>query len=112
VALRRTAQPSGLSRSFYCSPGYWRNTLNFNPNGWTTIGVTPPGPLYNDVISDPKVVGSPTLLDVLNAPQTYGGAAFNAVGAYLTDLIPGYVFDPSLVGTDDSCPLDAHGNLK
>jgi hypothetical protein len=99
----------------WCSPGYWRNTLNFDPNGWTTIGVTPPGPLYNDVIDDPDLGApgtGPTLLDVLNAPQTYGGAAFNAVGAYLTNLIPGYVFDPSLVGTEDSCPIDAHGNFK
>lgn len=39
-------------------------------------------------------------------------AAFNAVGAYLTNLIPGYYFDPSLVGTSDACPLDAHGNLE
>ena len=99
----------------WCSPGFWRNTLNFSPNGWTTIGVAPPGPLYNDVIDDPDLgyAGTgPTLLAVLNSPQTYGGAAFNAVGAYLTNQIPGYQFDPSLVGSSEACPLDAHGNLK
>jgi len=101
----------------WCSPGFWLNTLRFNPNAWNTIGVTPPGPYYNDVIGDPWASDTPTLLDVLNNKSAYfgptdQGAAFNAVGAYLTDLIPGYAFDPALVGTSDSCPLDAHGNFK
>jgi len=107
----------------WCSPGFWLNTLNKSPNAWNTIGVTPPGPYYNDVIgpstdpSGPAATGSPTLLDVLqnkaayfSAPQQ--GAGFNAVGAYLTNLIAGYSFDPALVGTEDSCPLDAFGNFK
>jgi hypothetical protein len=102
----------------WCSPGYWANTLHFTPNGWTTIGVAPPGPLYGDVIEQPlPSSGSPTLLDVLQNKSAYftaqtQGAAFNAVAAYLTDLIPGYEFDESLVGSDDACPLDAHGNFK
>ena len=101
----------------WCSPGYWKNTLNQVPNGWTTIGITPPGPYYNDVISSPVATDSPTLLDVLQNKQLYfdpnqQGAGFNAVAAYLTDLIPGYHFDPTLVGESDACPLDAHGNFK
>jgi hypothetical protein len=101
----------------WCSPGYWLNTLRFNPNGWTTISVLPPGPYYNDVISDPVASDTPTLLDVLNDKSAYfdstdQGAGFNAVGAYLTDQIPGYSFDPSLVGRSDACPIDAHGNFK
>jgi len=101
----------------WCSPGFWLNTLRFSPNAWNTIGVTPPGPYYNDVISDPFASGTPTLLDVLQDKSAYfsptdQGAGFNAVGAYLTDQIPGYAFDSSLVGSSDACPLDAHGNFK
>lgn len=51
---------------------------------------------------------NPTLETVLNNPQTYSGAplpgtsgyplnAFNATGAYLTDNIPGYNFDISVM---------------
>jgi hypothetical protein len=107
----------------WCSPGFWLNTLNKSPNAWNTIGVTPPGPYYNDVIgpstdpTGPAASGSPTLLDVLQNKAAYfsssqQGAGFNAVGAYLTNLISGYFFDPALVGTEDSCPLDAFGNFK
>jgi hypothetical protein len=62
---------------------------------------------------------------VLNDPQTYSGAplpgtsgyplnAFNATGAYLTDNIPGYNFDISvmLAGGSDACPIDHFGNFK
>jgi hypothetical protein len=37
---------------------------------------------------------------------------FNAVGAWATDQIPGYQFDPTLVGNDQACPIDAHGAFK
>jgi hypothetical protein len=40
--------------------------------------------LYNGIPLTPTVAGNPTLLQVLEAPQTYGGAAFNAVGTYLS----------------------------
>jgi hypothetical protein len=48
----------------------------------------------------------------LGTADPYGLTAFNAVGAYLTDLIPGYSFDPALVGSDEACPIDAHGVFK
>jgi hypothetical protein len=110
----------------WCSPGYWMNTLNFNPNGWTAIGVDPTTTMFNGNVSTAFYANnlSPDqlLTYVLNHPSAYGGTlgtagpygltAFNAVGAYLTSLIPGYSFDPTLVGTSDACPLDAHGNLK
>lgn len=112
--------------SAWCSPGYWKNTLKFNPNGWTAIGVDPTTAMFNGFVSPPFYANdlSPDqlLTFVLNNPPMYGGTlgtagpygltAFNATGAYLTSLIPGYTFDPDLVGTSDSCPLDAHGNLK
>ena len=110
----------------WCSPGYWMNTLNFNPNGWTTIGVDPTTATFNGNVS-PNFYANDLSPDqlltyVLNHPSDFGGklgtagpydlTAFNAVGAYLTDQIPGYQFDPTLVGTSDSCPLDAHGDSK
>jgi hypothetical protein len=110
----------------WCSPGYWRNTLNFSPNGWTTIGVDPLTTMFNGNVS-PAFYANDLSTDqlltyVLNHPTDFGGqlgtappydlTAFNATGAYLTSLIPGYYFEPSLVGNDEACPLDAHGNFK
>jgi hypothetical protein len=39
---------------------------------------------------------------------------FNATGAFLTDNIPGFDFDPTFVTDDDSqtCPIDRFGNFK
>lgn len=110
----------------WCSPGYWKNTLRFDPNGWTTIGVDPATAMFNGNMSPNYYANnlSPDqlLTYVLDHPSDFGGTlgtagpygltAFNAVGAYLTDQIPGYFFDPDLVGTSDSCPLDAHGAFK
>ena len=37
---------------------------------------------------------------------------FNATAAYLTEHIPGYGFDPTMVGSDLAlCPVDHAGNL-
>jgi hypothetical protein len=40
--------------------------------------------------------------------------AFNATGAFLTNLIPGYQFDFAVMqrGSDDACPIDHFGNFK
>jgi hypothetical protein len=66
-----------------------------------------------------------TLGTVLNSPQTYSGRpvpgtsgyalnAYNATGAALTDLIPGYKFDRDVMiaGGSDACPIDSFGNFK
>jgi hypothetical protein len=64
----------------WCSPGFWRNNAaNWGAGAWPVPTTT----LYNAVI-DPDVAGNPSLLDVLNAPQIYGGAAFNAAATYLS----------------------------
>lgn len=86
--------PSGKSVSHYsvryvpattegewCSPGFWRANAQFHGASQWPVST---GTLYNSVISDPSVAGNPTLLDVLLAPNTFGGAAFNAVGTYLS----------------------------
>ena len=116
----------GQGQGAWCSPGFWRNTLNFNPNGWSTIGVDPATATFNGNVSPnfyANDLGPDQLLTyVLNNPNDFGGqlgtagpyglTAFNAVGAYLTDQIPGYHFDPSLLGNDQACPIDAHGAFK
>ena len=78
-----------------------------------------------DVWYGATFAADPTLETVLGDATTYGGAplagtsgyelnAFNATGAYLTNLIPGYEFDWAVMvaGGDDACPIDNHGKLK
>jgi hypothetical protein len=74
-----------------------------------TIGVDPATTLFNGNVSPSYYANdlSPDqlLTYVLDHPADFGGTlgtagpygltAFNAVGAYLTDQIPGYDFDPS-----------------
>jgi hypothetical protein len=38
--------------------------------------------------------------------------AVTAHSAFPTDQIPGFRFDPALVGAENACPIDNHGNLK
>jgi hypothetical protein len=75
----------------------------------------------------------PTLQTFLGNPPTYSGApvagtdprtdpqqggvalnAFNATGAYVTDHIPNYSYDPARLNGDesDTCPIDHFGNYK
>ena len=70
---------------------------------------------------DTASAANPTLIQVLTTPgaNTFGAAsnpyglnAFNATGAFLTNQIPGYHFDLSLIGTAEACPIDNHGNFK
>jgi hypothetical protein len=86
--------------------------------------------VYNSFYGATFVV-DPSLNTVLTAPGgTYKGPgvsgtdprtqspnalnAFNATGAFLTDHIPGFAYDPNLLTQDESntCPIDHHGNFK
>ena len=72
--------PNDPGDAEWCSPGFWRNNAtNWGAGAWPVSTTTS----YNAVI-DPDVAGNPSLLDVLNAPQVYGGAAFNAAATYLS----------------------------
>lgn len=99
--------PATTEDGEWCSPGFWRANAQFHgANQWPVST----GTLYNSVISDPSVAGDPTLLDVLLAPNTYGGAAFNAVGTYLS-LEKG--LDVQFDENGDpihNCPLSQQGN--
>lgn len=105
----------------WCSPGYWKNAQDA---AWTLIGVDKYD-LFNDiVVPDFYATASsddPTLIQVLTTPgaNTFGSAAapyglnaFNATGAALTNRIPGFDFDPDLIGAENACPIDNHGNYK
>jgi hypothetical protein len=127
---------AGLKEPAWCSPGFWLNTVRFDPNAWDTIGVDPYNTMFNSNVYDAfyGALLSPdvSLYTVLSTPGgTYKGPGvagtdprtqppnaalnpFNAVGAWATDQIPGFTFDPNLAaaGDDQACPLDAHGVWK
>ena len=107
----------------WCSPGFWKNATDA---AWSLTGYAKTDLFNNTVVPsfyDTASAGNPTLSTVLNTPgaNTFGAAsgpfglnAFNATGAFLTDNIPGYQFDPSFMQLDDSqtCPIDHSGNFK
>jgi hypothetical protein len=107
----------------WCSPGFWKNAT---AAAWTLIGHSPSDLFNLTVVPNFYVTpasADPTLSTVLNTPgaNTFGAAddpyglnAFNATGAFLTDNIPGFDFDPTFVQDDDSqtCPIDHNGNFK
>jgi hypothetical protein len=88
----------------WCSPGFWRNNARkWNASQWPVATDTP----YSDILGAPTVAGTPTLLQVLQSPQTYGGAAFNAVGDYLSvmkSLNVQYDDDDKVIRVNN-CPL-------
>jgi hypothetical protein len=115
----------------WCSPGFWRNATDA---AWALTGYSRTD-LFNSTVF-PTFYGAtfavnPTLNTVLTTSGgTYKGPgvsgtdprtadpnalnAFNATGAFLTDHIPGYSYDPASLLSDDSqtCPIDHFGNFK
>ncbi len=108
----------------WCSPGFWRNASDA---AWLRTGYAKTN-YFNDTVVPNfyafQSAADPTLIQVLTTPgaNTFGAAAppyglnaFNATGAFLTDQIPGFHFDPSLIDDKDNelaCPIDNHGNFK
>lgn len=99
-----TTEPPGDGN--WCSPGFWKN----NPGAVAETGVNM-AQFYN-ALFDPDVngtkkggVANPTLQQVLDNPQIYGGEAFNNVGDLLSAAHPDVNFTGERV--EDSCPLDA-----
>jgi hypothetical protein len=90
----------------FCTPGFWKN----NPGAVAETGVDMTQS-YN-ALFDPDVngtakggVANPTLQQVLDSPQFYGGEAANNVAALLSDAHP----DVNFTGdrSENTCPLDA-----
>ena len=108
----------------WCSPGFWKNA---QAGAWALVGKSAGDP-FDGFVYDYWFGNSHsgvTLGMVLNDPPTYSGPpvagtsgyalnAFNATGAALTDLIPGYQFDwdVMMAGSSDACPIDHFGNFK
>ncbi|GAB2679822.1 hypothetical protein [Kribbella swartbergensis] len=98
-----TTQPPGGE---FCTPGFWKN----NPGAVAETGVDMTQS-YN-ALFDPDVngtrkggVANPTLQQVLDSPQFYGGEAANNVAALLSAAHPDVDFTGER--TENTCPLDA-----
>lgn len=115
----------------WCSPGFWKNAsgdawyltdylrgdfFNDEIGGRFEFTYVEDGMMYPNTVA-PLANDNPTFDEVLNKTANYflsmeKGIAFNAVGAFLTDNIPGYHYDPEVVGQSNACPIDHSGNFK
>ncbi len=94
----------------WCSPGYWRQEHHLA--SWPAA-FSPDDPFYDALHYYPTLSNqgkrngattNPTLWQVLQSPQWYGGDAFNAVGDLLSAAHPDVNFTGERV--EDSCPLN------
>jgi hypothetical protein len=94
----------------WCSPGYWRQEHHLD--SWEATGYSPDDKFYDELGyyptltkkgSDDGAPTDPTLWEVLQNPQWYGGDAFNDVGDLLSEAHPDVDFLD--VRVEDSCPL-------
>jgi hypothetical protein len=105
-----TVTNDDIATAEWCSPGFWRNA-KFDI--WAATGLNANDPYTNYFDASTLKAGSPanpTLSDVLNNPQVYGGEAFNNVGSLLSAEHSGVDFtlgDP--IPEDPFCPLNARG---
>jgi hypothetical protein len=94
----------------WCSPGYWRQAHHLD--SWAATSISP-DELYADYFGALELSkkaladgasANPTLWQVLQSPQWYGGEAFNNVGDLLSAAHP----DVDFLGVrvEDSCPLN------
>lgn len=94
----------GATPQQWCSPGYWRQEHHYDswPAGFDKsskyIAYYSADTLKRGAPSDP------TLWEVLQSPQTYGGPAFNNVGDLLSGAHPDVNFNGERI--EDSCPLN------
>ncbi len=95
----------------WCSPGYWRQEHHLD--SWEATGFSPDD-LFSDAVGYDVTLSTkgvkdgaetdPTLWEVLQSPQWYGGGDFNAVGDLLSAAHPDVDFQGERV--EDSCPLN------
>jgi hypothetical protein len=95
----------------WCSPGYWRQPQHLD--SWDATGYSTDD-LFSDALGysvtlskkgkTDGATANPTLLQVLQSPQWYGGDDFNAVGDLLSEAHPDVDFNGERV--EDSCPLN------
>lgn len=85
----------------WCSSGYWRQEHHLD--SWAATGIDPDAS-YNYYFN-PDLTGNPTLWEVLQSPQTYGGQAFNNVGDLLSSNHPDVDYCEG-ERPEDTCPLN------
>jgi hypothetical protein len=94
----------------WCSPGYWRQPQHLA--AWEATGYSTTdkfsaviGPIAPNKQGKKNGASTdPTLLEVLQNPQFYGGDAFNQVGDLLSAAHPDVNFQG--IRIEDSCPLN------
>jgi hypothetical protein len=93
----------------WCSPGYWKN----HPDAWAATGISPTA-LYSDYFGAPTrspkgrsdgAPTNPTLSEVVENPQWYGGDAANNVGDLLSEAHPDVDFESGDERVEN-CPLN------
>jgi hypothetical protein len=100
----------------WCSPGFWKNHpdeadvaaeacgLDMDTTTYSSqFGAAPPRKPKGVQDNAPT---NPTLRQVLEKPQWYGGDAFNKVGDLLSECHPDVDFEEGDERVEDSCPLD------
>jgi hypothetical protein len=96
ASVQVTCEPCAVAQ--WCSPGYWKQ--NHHLGSWVATGISPNAP-YNDYF-DPDLEGNPTLLYVLENPNSYGGELTNMIADLLSGAHPDVNFTGERV---DNCPL-------
>jgi hypothetical protein len=120
-----------FTHSAWCSPGFWGHAeagawalinidkttatfgttvdidANYTPD---TLKTQPDAALLTTILANPSTYSGPAI----GAFYGWSANAFNLTGAWLTNQIPGYTFDPTFTTLDDSqtCPIDHFGNFK
>jgi len=97
----------------WCSPGYWRNHLDsWGPTEFETgdsffEATGEDSSIFPTAKKNPKFAPSedPTLLEILQSPQIYGGEAFNLVGDLLSEAHPDVDFEDGDARIEN-CPLN------
>ena len=104
----------------WCSPGFWRNSPIAASEAAAAGGFAMSDP-YEDFFDPIEGINerqrtrlglplSPTLTQVLDYPQIYGGEAFNNVGDLLSGAHPDVNFDGTRY--EGSCPLPADASRR
>lgn len=110
VTVNCTPPPPPPPGDQWCSPGYWRQEHHLD--SWPTT-ISPDDPFVDALGYAPTLsrkgerdgaTTNPTLWEVLQNPQWYGGDDFNAVGDLLSAAHPDVNFTGERV--EDSCPLN------
>ena len=116
----KTPQDEEEEEPEWCSPGFWRNSPIAAGEAASAGGFSLDDP-YGDSFGPITGINErqrvrlglpiePTLAQVLQYPQVYGGAAFNDVGDKLSDAHPDVDFTGERV--EDSCPLSADASRR